>query len=136
MRLQQMTSRFERALISALAIAMAVASDSLSAQTFAFNAGSTQRVTVLPGSTFTVPLQIDLTNAGSQNIASLSSGVSWGTTNLGFQSIAVAPGLGWTFSSNTTGASSGSVTFSASNGTALPSSSTIANVSFTASANP
>ncbi|HYV96980.1 MAG TPA: dockerin type I repeat-containing protein [Gemmatimonadaceae bacterium] len=104
----------------------------LRAQSIAVNAGSATVSNVTPGTKLTVPIVVDLTNAGALNIASLASGITWGTARLTFDSIKVANG--WTFSANTASAGSGSVSFTASNGTSLPATATVVNAFFTATA--
>ena len=103
------------------------------AQTIAVNAGSSTVANLAPGGKLTVPVIIDLTNAGATNIASLAAGISWGAGQLAFDSIHVAGAIGWAFSPNTSNAASGSVSFSASNSVALPATATLANAYFTAS---
>lgn len=107
----------------------------VAAQSIAVNASASANTNVAPGAKLTIPVVIDLANAAGINIASLQAGISWGTSALSFDSIRVAPATGWTtFVPNIAGAGGGSVSFSASRSTALPSSGTVANAFFTASA--
>jgi hypothetical protein len=104
----------------------------LSAQTIAVNVGATPQIFVVPGTTVNIPVEANLTGAGSTNIASLSTGFAWNTLSGGFpfSSLVVGP-TGWSFSSNTAGAAAGSVSLTTSNGAQLPATSTLATISFT-----
>ncbi|MDB4917107.1 MAG: hypothetical protein JWM95_4751 [Gemmatimonadetes bacterium] len=126
------------ALVRVLAVAGLAAAapvDQLHAQTIAIAAGAAASTVVLPGGKVTVPVIIDITNATTTNIASLASAITWGASRLTLDSLRVVPALGWTFTPDLTGAAGGSSTFTASNGTALAATATLANAFFTASAN-
>src|SRR5437868_2285791 len=122
---------FSRAMrAAAVACAIVTLPMAAYAQTIGANAGATQSTVVFPGSTVTVPVNIDISGAGGANIASLSSGVAWSVSRLTFNSITTA-GLFGTFT--TTNAAAGSISFVSSNTTALGATGTLANLSFTAS---
>jgi hypothetical protein len=104
------------------------------AQTIAVNAGSASTATVAPSTKITVPVIVDLTNIGGASIASLSTGVTWASARLTFDSIRVATGLGWTLTSNLANAGTGSISFTVSNATALAVTATVVNLYFTSSA--
>jgi uncharacterized protein YjdB len=116
------------AAVAALALAPAAP---LAAQSISVNAGASNSVVVAPGGKLTVPIIIDLTSAGALNIASLQTGLSWGSAQLTLDSLRVVTATGWTIFPNI-GASS--LTFAAFNSVALPGTAIIANAFFTASA--
>ncbi|MES2179729.1 MAG: Ig-like domain-containing protein [Gemmatimonadota bacterium] len=119
--------------VAAVALLAAVSSIAapLAAQSITVSAGSAPSAVVLPGGKITVPVVVDLTNAGSENIASLSGSIGWGASQLTLDSLRTVPGLGWSFSASL---SSGLATFTTSNATALASSSSLMNAYFTAGA--
>ncbi|HYV96983.1 MAG TPA: Ig-like domain-containing protein, partial [Gemmatimonadaceae bacterium] len=100
------------------------------AQTIGVNVGASASVIVAPGAKLTVPIVIDLTNAGAVNIASLQATLSWGTAQLTLDSVRVVTATGWTFLPNV-GASS--VNFAAFNSVQFPATGTLVNAYFTAS---
>ncbi len=102
------------ALLAGLAILpVAAPTTPMAAQTIGVNAGATGSAIVAPGGKLAVPVIIDLTSAGAVNIASLQSGMSWGASQLTFDSLRVVPALGWTLFPNIGGAAGGSITFAA-----------------------
>lgn len=119
---------------SLLACTLACALAPASAQTIGLNAGSSPSVIVPPNGLLTVPVIIDLSSAGALNIASLQSGMNWGSARLSLDSIRVVPAVGWSFTPNTTNAPSGSLLFNAFGASALGGTSTLANAYFRASA--
>lgn len=94
--------------------------------------GGTTRMVVSPGGRFSVPFSVDLSAAGALNLASLTTGLSWNAGRIGFDSIRVVTASGMTLTPNISGASSGSISFSAFSASALAASGAIANVYFTA----
>ncbi len=98
--------------------------------------GSVSSVVVTPGGKVTVPIIIDLANAGPAGIANLEAGVSWGAARLIFDSIRVVPALGWSFASTLEGVPEGKVGFGASSTSVLSATATLANLYFTASTVP
>ncbi len=125
-------SAFRHCLFAAVAT---LAPTAVRAQTIGVFPGSSDRVTVTPGTTLAVPIIVDLSAAGALNLAALQTALAWGTTRLAFDSLKANAALGWSvFSANTAGAAGGSLTLNMANGTALAASSTLATAYFTASA--
>lgn len=117
--------------VARVLLASLLASAPASAQQISINVGTTPSVQIAPGTKVTVPVVVDLSQAGSEDIASLQGGLSWNTARLVFDSLRLAV-AGWTLTQNTTAAGSGSVNFALFNSTALPATATIVNAYFTA----
>ncbi len=124
-----MLSRLFRALrIGVFAVA---ATSVAAAQTIGVNAGTTTSVAVASGGKVTVPIVVNLANAGTLDIAALQSTVTWNPAVLSFDSVRVVAALGWSFTTNTANTATGSLTFNASNSSSLATTATLANVFFT-----
>lgn len=118
---------------AAYAIAFAAAAAfPAGAQSIAVNLGATNRISALPTDELTVPVIVDLSNAGATGLASLQAGLTWNSALLTFDSLRVAGGLSWVIFANTANAAGGVVTFNAFDAVALPGTATIANAYFTA----
>jgi len=103
------------------------------AQTIGLALGDSARLRVATGSKLSVPVLVDLDNAGSLDLASLQATVTWGGGRLTLDSIRVAPTSGFTLTSNV---APGTATFSAFSATALPASGSLALLHFTAAGTP
>jgi pimeloyl-ACP methyl ester carboxylesterase len=106
----------------------------LAAQSVGVHVGDSARVVVAPSGRLTVPVSVDLSTAGALNLASLQAGVTWGASQLTFDSIRVAPSSGFTLTPNPANAASGSVSFNAFSARALAASGPLATAYFTAGA--
>jgi hypothetical protein len=95
------------------------------------NVGATPSAQIAPGAKLTVPIIVDLSQAGVEDLASLQGSLSWNPARLAFDSLRLAV-AGWTFTQNTTNAAAGGLTFAAFNSTNLPATATLANAYFTA----
>lgn len=100
--------------------------------TIGVNMGATTRVVVSPGGRFSVPVNVDLSTAGTLNLASLTAALGWSAGVVTFDSIRVVTASGMTLTPNLTNAPTGSISFSAFSATALAGTGAIANVYFTA----
>ena len=107
---------------------------SLAAQSVGVNVGDSAHVIVPPSAKLAVPVSVDLSSAGALNLASLQAGVTWGASQLTFDSIRVAPGSGFTLTPNPASVASGSLTLNAFSATALAASGPLFNLYFTAGA--
>ena len=107
---------------------------SASAQSIGLQAGATAQLNVAPNAKFAVPINIDLTNAGAANIASLQTLLSFGQTRITFDSIRVVAATGFSLTPNTANALNGSIVFNAFSATSFAATGTLANVWFTAAA--
>jgi hypothetical protein len=101
------------------------------AQQVGVQLGVTTGSAVGTGAKFAIPVVVDLTLAGSTNLASLQSGVTWNAGRLTLDSIRKAV-TGWTLLQ--TGPVGGSASFNASGPATLTSGITLANAYFTAAA--
>ncbi len=119
MTLGSRTRTHRWAIARTLIAAGLIASNPLGAQSIAVNAGIAVSARVLPGSKITVPVNVDITNAGAASIASLATGMTWNPNRLQLDSIRPLPELEWAFSSNTTDKLTGSSSFNTSNATPL-----------------
>jgi hypothetical protein len=119
--------------IAAAATTLAAAQPAL-AQTIGVNVGATPQIVVAPSAKVTVPINIDLSNAGASDLASYQATMLWGSARLTFDSIRVVGATGFSLTANTTGAAGGSVPFNAFSAAKLAASGTLANAYFTASA--
>ncbi|MBW7935347.1 MAG: hypothetical protein H3C62_17410, partial [Gemmatimonadaceae bacterium] len=119
--------RFAAGLLFAVLSASAVPCGS---QTITVRSDSARRV-VAPSAKFAVPMLLDLSAAGGQSLASVTTGVTFGATRLTFDSVKTA-GFG-SLTTNTTGAASGSLTLSLFDGAGTTTSQTMATLWFTAS---
>ena len=86
-----------------------------------------------PGTKLAVPVQVNLTGADAMNVASLQATVTFAPSRFAFDSIKVASSSGFSMTSNTAGAGTGSVTFNVFGSTALPATGAVATVYLTAS---
>ncbi len=128
----RLASRALAALAVGSALLLAPAAP-LAAQTIAVQVGDSARLQVAPGARVGIPLRVDLANAGSTlNLASLAGTLTWGSTRLTFDSIRVNAATGFTQTTNTTGAATGSVVLSYFGTTQLSSSGALATAWFTA----
>lgn len=119
-------------LAALLAIAASSFGAPLAAQTIDVRAGAVSTVSLAPGAAITVPVIVDITNAGALNIATLNASFSWNAARLRFDSLKRAPGVSWSFTNNTAAAASGVVSFNSTSSTPLASSVTLANIFLTA----
>ncbi|MBU6367018.1 MAG: Ig-like domain-containing protein [Gemmatimonadetes bacterium] len=137
MRLLPRPGRVPAALAAALlpaVLLVAAAAPVLAAQSIAVQVGDSATLTVAPGARVGIPLRVDLSAAGSTlNIASLSGTLSWGTARLTFDSIRVNAATGFTQTTNTAGAATGSAVLSYFSTTRLTASAALATAWFTAS---
>ncbi len=118
------------------AVAILAGSIPAHAQSIALNVGSAPSIVAARGDKITVPIVIDLANAGAAGIAALESSLAWRAGQLVFDSIRVVPALGWSFTTGSTDATDGKIDFGASNTTALPATATLLNAYFTAGGAP
>src|SRR6185369_5643630 len=92
--------------------------------------GSSVLAQTTAGAKVTVPVIVDMSNAGGANFASITLGVAFSTSRLTFDSVK-ATGFG-TLASNTNAAGSGSLSLSVFDPVGTTSTVTIANLYFTA----
>ena len=121
-----------RALLVALALCGLAAP--AASQTIALNVSDSARMIIAPNAKLAVPVSVDLSAAGVLNLASLQAGVTWGASQLTFDSIRVAPSSGFTLTPNPANVATGSLTFNTFSATALVASGPLFNVYFTAGA--
>ena len=117
-----------------VALCISAFSVPLGAQTITLNVSDSVRVLVAPSARLALPVSADLTSAGALNLASLQAGVTWGASQLTFDSIRVAPSSGFMLTSNPASVPSGSLTLNAFSATALAASGPLFNLYFTAGA--
>jgi hypothetical protein len=95
--------------------------------TIAVAAGNSNGTQVRLGGKLAVPIVIDMSAAGGNNLASITSGVGWDATRLTLDSVRAA-----SFGTLTTNATSGHLTLDVFNPSGTTASATIANLYFTA----
>ena len=134
MQIRRVASSTLRSLqVALLATAAAGGLATVSAQTIGINLGASGSLTVAPGANVTVPVIIDISSAGSQNVVGLQGAISWNPARLVFDSIRVVPSSGWTLTPNDLGSATfGSIVFTASRGAPQSASGALANVYFRA----
>ena len=96
--------------------------------------GAGGRIQVTPGAPVSIPIAIDMSSAGGANLASLATGLVWGSNRLVFDSVKGA-GFG-ALTPNTSGAGGGTLGLSVNAAGGTTSTVTMADVFFTASTTP
>ena len=104
----------------------------LAAQTIGLSVLDSATVYVAPGAKLAVPLRVDLSSAGTTTLAALQGALTWSASRLTFDSLRVASSTGFSLTTNTAGASTGTVSFNALSTTALAASGPLATAYFTA----
>ncbi|MES2178804.1 MAG: Ig-like domain-containing protein [Gemmatimonadota bacterium] len=104
------------------------------AQVVLLREGSTLRAQVAPNGKIAVPVVVDLSNGAGTNVSALTLSLNWATSRLTFDSVKTG-GFG-SLTSNTSGASTGSLALSMFDASGTTSTFTMATVYFTASATP
>jgi uncharacterized protein YjdB/alpha-tubulin suppressor-like RCC1 family protein len=113
---------------------IALAAQTVHAQSISVGAGDSARVVVAPGARLAVPVRVDLSSAAPLTLASLQADVRWNSARLTFDSIRVVASTGFSQNANTASAGTGLVTFNAFSTSALSSSGAITTLYFTAGA--
>ncbi|CAN5389525.1 hypothetical protein BH09GEM1_BH09GEM1_38910 [soil metagenome] len=126
-----LTPVFRRLLLLG-AVAAALPTPFLRAQTVTVRSGSTLRRQVAPGATVAVPVVLDLSSGAGTNVSSLSLGVAWRSAQLRFDSLKA--GSFGAVTSNLSGAGTGSLITSVFSAVGTTSTITMATAYFTAAA--
>ncbi|MBU6367606.1 MAG: IPT/TIG domain-containing protein [Gemmatimonadetes bacterium] len=119
--------------VAGVALLLLAGGTPLAAQSIGVLLGDSARLVVAPGTRVGIPLRVDLSAAGSTlNLASLTGTLSWTTAQLTFDSVRVNAATGFTQTTNTGSAATGSATLSYFSTTRLAASGALATAWFTA----